>query len=185
MRTPSMQPLKKPARCKVASRNFSTPIRSMPTTLNKLSSCRSEEAGDSSVLFSHMAIKPLAPEQLYDSISRILVRRPQPAQRAAANNLSFDPRRAAFVARMQTATDSQNEFNAGVPQALTLMHGTEINEATDPQRSGLLGSLAAPFFNNEQRVEVLFLATMSRPPTPDDGRGGRARREGNRVGARW
>lgn len=32
--------------------------------------------------------------------------------------------------------------------------------------SGLLKSLEAPFFTNRQRVEVLYLATLSRHPRP-------------------
>jgi hypothetical protein len=36
--------------------------------------------------------------------------------------------------------------------------------ATDPAQSGILLALDAPFFNDAERVEALFLATASRLP---------------------
>ena len=36
--------------------------------------------------------------------------------------------------------------------------------ATGLGTSGLLQSLAAPFFTNKERIEILYLATLSRPP---------------------
>ena len=58
------------------------------------------------------------------------------------------------------------DYQAGIPQALTLMHGGLIHNATDLGRSGLLKSLAAPFFTDEQRLDTLFLSTLSRYPEP-------------------
>jgi hypothetical protein len=36
--------------------------------------------------------------------------------------------------------------------------------ATDPAASGLLRSLEAPFYTDTDRIETLYLATLSRPP---------------------
>jgi hypothetical protein len=41
-----------------------------------------------------------------------------------------------------------------------------IAGATGLSSSGILNSLEAPFFTNRQRVEVLYLATLSRRPRP-------------------
>jgi hypothetical protein len=71
----------------------------------------------------------------------------------------------AFLGKMQSPASSPTHFVTGVPQALTLLNGSEIAEATDLARSGLLASLEAPFFNNDECIEVLFLATLSRYPT--------------------
>ena len=47
---------------------------------------------------------------------------------------------------------------SGIPQALTHMNGGLIDSATGLSSSGLLKSLDAPFFSDDQRIEVLFLA---------------------------
>ncbi len=52
------------------------------------------------------------------------------------------------------------DYHAGIPQALTLMHGGLIHGATDVATSGLLKSLAAPFLTDEQRLDALFLSTL-------------------------
>jgi hypothetical protein len=46
------------------------------------------------------------------------------------------------------------------------MHGGLIQNSTDLSTSGLLSSLAAPFFTDEQRLDTLFLSTLSRHPEP-------------------
>ena len=46
------------------------------------------------------------------------------------------------------------------------MHGGLIHSATDLATSGLLKSLSAPFFTDEQRLDTLFLSTLSRYPEP-------------------
>jgi hypothetical protein len=48
------------------------------------------------------------------------------------------------------------------------MNGAEVSEATDLTGSGLLSALEAPFFSDEERIEVLFLATLSRFPSPSE-----------------
>ena len=64
--------------------------------------------------------------------------------------------------------ENRIDYTAGIPQALTLMNGGFVSTATGISTSGLLKSLEAPFFSNDQRIEVLFLATLSRPPRPDE-----------------
>ncbi len=44
------------------------------------------------------------------------------------------------------------------------MHGGLIHRSTDLNTSGLLKSLSAPFFTDGQRLDTLFLATLSRSP---------------------
>ena len=48
------------------------------------------------------------------------------------------------------------------------MNGGLIDVATGLPKSGLLKSLDAPFFTNQQRVEVLYLAVLSRRPRPNE-----------------
>ena len=48
------------------------------------------------------------------------------------------------------------------------MNGRLIQNATQLATSGILRSLQAPFFSDEQRVETLFLATLSRRPSAEE-----------------
>lgn len=120
-------------------------------------------------LFATMAIKTLTAEQLYDSLNRVLNRQPQamfPGQNVSSSLL--DPRRLAFIAKMEAGGRSPLEYQAGILQALTSMNGGETSEATDAARSPLLGALEAPFLADADRVETLFLATLSRPPAEEE-----------------
>lgn len=120
-------------------------------------------------LFAHQSVKTLTADQLYDSVSRVLARRPQAMGPGAGANASLlDPRRRAFIAKVQSTGRNFLDYQAGVLQALALLNGSDLAEATDPERSALLGSLAAPIFSDEDRLTALFLATCSRPPTPDE-----------------
>jgi len=119
--------------------------------------------------FARMAIKPLTAEQFYDSLNRSLVRRPSPtAPSDPTNNPLFDSDRQDFLAKMPSATRSATEYQSGILQGLTLINGDDIAAATDPAQSGLLRALEAPIFTDNQRIETLFLATLSRMPTSNE-----------------
>jgi hypothetical protein len=119
-------------------------------------------------LYARMLEKPLSAEQLYDSLLRLVARSTARGGPPGANNALRDPRRLAFVAKMRTSSKSATDYQAGVLQALTLMNGDETATVTNPEQGSLLASLAAPFFTNDQRLEIVFLATLSRPPTADE-----------------
>ena len=72
--------------------------------------------------------------------------------------------RAEFIQQFRTPVGRNTEYQGGIPQALTLMNGGLIEGATGLSSSGLLKSLEAPFFTNKDRIEVLYLATLSRKP---------------------
>jgi hypothetical protein len=74
--------------------------------------------------------------------------------------------RQAFIEKFRAPAGQVTDYHAGIPQALTLMHGGLIHSATDVASSGLLKSLAAPFFTDDQRLDALFLSTFSRYPQP-------------------
>ena len=120
-------------------------------------------------LFARMAIKPLTAEQFYDSMNRSLVRRAPPTQpNNPTNNPLFDSHRQNFVAKMPSAVRSATEYQSGILQALTLINGDDIAAATDPAQGALLRASEAPIFTDEERIETLFLATLSRVPTSDE-----------------
>ena len=117
--------------------------------------------------FAQMNVKMLTAEQVYDCISVATLLESAPVQNPYDFNvLRFgNSERERFLEQFRTPAGRSTEYQAGIPQALTLMNGTLIEGATSLARSGLLASLDAPFFTNKQRVEVLYLATLSRRPT--------------------
>ncbi|HEY2410856.1 MAG TPA: DUF1549 and DUF1553 domain-containing protein [Pirellulaceae bacterium] len=120
-------------------------------------------------LYVHAAVKTLTAEQLYDSVSRVLHRRPQGAIRGAnLNSPLLDPQRQAFIAKVQSSGRNFLEYQAGVLQALSLLNGGDLAEATDPERSPILGSLNAPFFTEKDRIAALFFAALSRQPAKNE-----------------
>lgn len=120
-------------------------------------------------LLAHMPLKTLTAEQLYDSLNRVLNRKPQSmfgGQNVGAPLL--DPARQAFIGKLQAQSRSPLEYHAGILQALTLLNGSDLAAATDPERGPLLGALQAPLFSDDDRIAALFLATLSREPTTDE-----------------
>jgi len=120
--------------------------------------------------FAQMELKSLTAPQLYDCITVATLLQ----QAGASSNMAFqlnrfgNTGRAVFLQQFASPVDNRIEYMAGIPQALTLMNGELIDSATGMATSGLLKSLEAPFFTNDQRVEILFLATLSRQPTDSE-----------------
>lgn len=115
--------------------------------------------------FAQMSVKSLTAEQVYDCISVATL-----LDGTASSSFNVErfgnADREQFLQLFRTPAGRKTEYQAGIPQALTLMNGTLIDSATGLSSSGILKSLEAPFFTNPQRVEVLYLATLSRRPRP-------------------
>ncbi len=122
-------------------------------------------AAPNPALFAAMAVKVLTAEQVFDSLSRCLS---QGESYAAVPLVNYGGRRQMFLARMVRRSADATDYDRGLQQALHLMNGAETSEATDLTRSALLTSLEAPFLTDEQRIEILFLATLSRFPREDE-----------------
>lgn len=114
--------------------------------------------------FAQMNIKMLTAEQIYDCISVASMLMGADSKEFSIARVG-NPRRDDFLQQFKTLAGRPIEYQGGIPQALTLMNGTLINNATDLAGSGLLKSLEAPFFSDDQRIEVIYLATLSRQPT--------------------
>jgi hypothetical protein len=125
-------------------------------------------------LFARMLPKPLTPEQLYDSFLLLApAARSGPAGEDATQvepgaGLDEDPNRIEFVRRMRTPPGSPTQYRAGTLQALMLMNGAFTDNASSHDKSRTLAALAAPFMNDEQRVDSLFLATLAREPDAEE-----------------
>jgi hypothetical protein len=132
-------------------------------------SSRSEANDPSRTLhFAQMNLKSFTAEQLYDCIAVATQQASTTANNAAAPAGLVridDMSRQSFVQKFRAPPGQATDYQAGIPQALALMHGGLIHNATDLSTSVMLRALAAPFFTDQQRLETLFLATLSRRPT--------------------
>jgi hypothetical protein len=146
-------------------------LRALVLTKTYQLSSRSEESDPSRPLFfAQMNIKSFTAEQLYDCIA-VATRREEAtagSSEQAALVRFADTNRQAFIEQFRAPAGQATDYHAGIPQALTLMHGGLIHGATDMATSGLLKSLSAPFIPDEQRIDYLFLSTLSRYPEPTE-----------------
>lgn len=139
------------------------------TDAYRLSSDSDSEQTERLKWFAQMSLKSLTAEQLYDSLAEAMrSRETTQFGRVREVTQGVDQNRVAFVSKFRAPTLRTVDYEAGIPQALTLMNGTVMHQATDLLESDLLASLHDPFFSDRQRLEILFLATLSRPPSDDE-----------------
>jgi hypothetical protein len=107
-------------------------------------------------LFSRMPVRGLSPDQLVDSLARATGCEPGD-NRPRLLEL--------FAERDVPPTESQ----ASILQALTMMNGTFLHGATRTESGEVIGAIAeAPYLDTPGRVEMVFLAALSRQPRPDE-----------------
>ena len=121
------------------------------------------ELGEAEGFARMRPLKTLTPEQMFDTLEQALS--------LPVGRVDDPPRhnglRAAFVSRMnEAASDSPDVFRGGIPQALMVMNGKLTADATDLDKSRTLRAVVdAPFFSDEERIEALYLATLTRRPS--------------------
>lgn len=126
---------------------------------------------DDSEHFSHVAVKPLRPEMLYDSLSVVLypvLPKPgaKPGPPPPLTGLPKTPREEfarAFAMRPDETVGSQ--VNTGVPQFLQLLNGDLLNRET-PGLARLLRGDPAP----AEAIESIYLTALSRRPSSEETR---------------
>jgi hypothetical protein len=143
------------------------------TRAYQLSSQSAAKEGPDPQLFAQMQAKPLTPEQLYDSFVLLapqigMAPRGFTTPSVSPGGFDEDPGRVEFVRRMRPPPGSATEYRAGTLQALMLMNGPVAATVTGHDRSSLVGALDAPFLENKDQVEAMFLAILARPPDSDE-----------------
>jgi hypothetical protein len=75
-----------------------------------------------------------------------------------------------LMARLEEARGSTpTDFKGGIPQALLLMNGPIVTQATTLDDSlTLLAVVEAPFLKDTEKLDTLFLAAYSRLPRPEE-----------------
>jgi hypothetical protein len=120
----------------------------------RLGSAAAPGERDGAAAFARMPVRALAPEQILDSLA------------TATGIRSASPELATRFARQG---ENPTEVQTSILQALTLMNGKLVDDATVLERSETLAAVAdAPFLDTAGKVETLYLAALSRPPRPEE-----------------
>jgi hypothetical protein len=119
-------------------------------------------------LFTRTAARGLTPEQLFDSLAEVLEYR-EPPHLSAFPFGSAGPAtpRQQFIARF-AGPERSTESPTSILQALLLMNGRFLADATDPDRNPTLASIADSSVSTPRRIETLYLVALSRKPRPDE-----------------
>ena len=133
---------------------------SKPTAANKTDAA----------LYSHMAVKVLSPEQLFDSLAEVTgsiqanAKGGGKGQAGAAKGAGKLGSRDQFVNFFLAGaeTTSQIDYDAGIPQALRLMNSPIANNAAAVR--AVTGGASKP----EDAIERIYLAALSRRPTAEE-----------------
>jgi hypothetical protein len=114
------------------------------------------QAESTTPLFAAMPVRGLSPGQLFDSLTQATGAEPGDA-------------RARFLELFSRREERPVDAETTIIQALTMMNGSYIDGATDPETSQVLGAIVkAPFLDTRGRIETLYLATLTRRPRPDE-----------------
>jgi hypothetical protein len=118
-------------------------------------SARTHASQDETRLPARMAVKALTGEQFFDSLALATGYRDEQDKGTA---------RRQFLTRFALAGAGEPETS--VQQALTLLNGRFVAWATDPDACPtLIAATQTPGLTLGQRIEALYLATLSRPPS--------------------
>jgi Protein of unknown function (DUF1549)/Protein of unknown function (DUF1553) len=132
-------------------------------------STRTHVSQDDPRVFGRMGVKALTGEQFFDSLALATAfREQQPAAKAGKGGKGAKggaAPRAQFLA-LFAQRGPTSEPETSVQQALTLMNGKFLTDATSLRSSPMLTAvMETPMLDTKQRVEILYLATLSRPPS--------------------
>jgi hypothetical protein len=111
-------------------------------------------------------VNTLTPELVFDSLEQALA---LPVSRVDGS-ARFNGLRQQLISRLnEAASNNPGDYRAGIPQALLLMNGQLTAEATDLNQSRTLrGVLEAPFFDTDEKLDALYLATFTRRPSAEE-----------------
>jgi hypothetical protein len=135
------------------------------TRAYQLTSKRSHPSQDDLKQFARMPLRGLTGEQLFDSLAEATGHR-EPNRPNAPFIFRSGDVRDEFLTKFSSAGDKPTDVQTSILQALTLMNGRLIRGATTLASSEALAAVAdAPFMTTSSRLEVLFLAALSRMPS--------------------
>jgi hypothetical protein len=143
---------------------FLTTAILLSETYQRSTTAAREGSPISARLFARSAVRGLSGEQLYDSL---LVAAGLPLEREDLDPLNAQRERKKFAEKFRV--DRSGTAQRSILQSLSLMNGKLISELTDVASSPTLRGVSdAPFLDRKGKIESLYLAALSRPPTEDE-----------------
>jgi hypothetical protein len=144
-------------------------IRAITSTRAYQLSSQSGGGAEEARLFARMPLRRMSPEQLYDSLVQATGFRDATSQ-AQANVLQIDDTaQARLKSLFADQTSRRSDSQTSILQALSLMNGSLVSDATSLERSELLSAVAEmPFLDSAARIETLYLAALGRFPGEEE-----------------
>jgi hypothetical protein len=110
--------------------------------------------------FARMPLKGLTAEQVFDSLATAVGYRGE----ATAQRFGQGGTRGEIQGRFNNPVDRRTEFQTSILQALALMNGRFISDATSLDRSETLAAVIdLPFMTTKDKLDSLHMAALSRP----------------------
>lgn len=122
-------------------------------------------------LFSHMYVKTMQAEQLYDS----LIVATNAHQSGQAGYDQAEQQRAEWMQEYLrifggNETDEPTLFSGSIPQALLMMNGELVERAISADRGGYLHTVLSDsrYRNDNARIQALFISALGRMPSRNE-----------------
>ena len=137
------------------------------TQAYQISSSASAKPGPGNLYWAKFRLKPMAPDQLLDSLVLATGVKPVLEQTVGAN---LDQIKAQLSRQFQFLFDvdeefEQKDFEGTIPQALMLLNGGLVNSSVRPIPGNALAEIRDMQASDAEKIETLYLRTLSRKPT--------------------
>jgi hypothetical protein len=117
-------------------------------------------------LFTHMYVKPMSPEQLYDSLVVATQGQLAGGPTLDQSDKTRDAWLRQFVVSFETEeNDETSTLNGSITQSLLMMNGDLVQGATEVQAGTWLHKLLVSKTTETERIQALFASALSRPAT--------------------
>ena len=118
--------------------------------------------------FAAAAVRGLTPEQFFDSLAEAIGFY-QPYRSDNPFVIDTNSPRAQFVELFRDDAESPLERSSTILQALAMMNGQFVAEATSLESSRTLRAITEfPLMSDDERLDTLFLAALARKPTKQE-----------------
>jgi hypothetical protein len=119
-------------------------------------------------LFARMVVKGLTADQMFRSVSQAIGHL-EPFDTRQRGFFGPGTPRGEFEQLFEDSLSPPTERKTSVLQALAMMNGGFVADAMSLENSGTLSAVMNyPLFDTDERIETLYLATLSRRPRPDE-----------------
>ena len=138
----------------------------------QLSSAQTDPRQANRRLFARAPVKGLTPAELAASLSQAIGESDEPTQMMAGPvfpGRDSSQLRTLVMELFKNENSDPVDSETTILQALALMNSPVIDQSTAPGRGSTLAALLdAPFLDTRSRIEMLYLCTLSRRPTPEE-----------------